>query len=203
MRKFKSTKGTMYFTRLPLRGYLEYTTEQLWPAVMPRFDKQEVPNKDVDEDEDDDEDEAYKVESHERDAEDEEEVENGEEGEEEACEIGEKSDKPDGGEDGDINYNPCGETSRSKCPNCRIDGKRKESHTSTCPISPARLLLAYVAIRKIPGRELCLHVDCDGTKGTSHHTKRCAKSNKWKDGRRYFFASSGSETPTSSGGAAA
>jgi len=90
LRKFKSTNGTMYFTRYPLRWYLEYATEQLRPAVMPRFDEQEVANKEVDEDEDDDEDEAYKGESHEEDAEDEEEVENGEEGEEETCEIGER-----------------------------------------------------------------------------------------------------------------
>jgi len=53
---------------------------------------------------------------HEEDGEDEEEVENGEEGEEEACEIGGKSDKSDGVEDGDVNYNPYGESS---CPNYR------------------------------------------------------------------------------------
>jgi len=145
---------------------------------MPLSDEKEIPNKEVDEDEDDDKDEGYKVEGHEGDAEDEEEVENGEEGEEEACEIGEKSDKSDGGEDGDINYNPCCETSCPKCPNCRIDGKQKESHTSTCPMSPARLLLAYAAIRKIPGREPCPNVDFDGTKRTSHHTKWCPKEGR-------------------------
>ena len=126
-------------------------------------------------------------------------LKNGEEGEEEACETGEKNDKSDGGEDGDINYNPCGETSCPKCPNCRVDWKRKKSHPPSCPISPARLLLAYAAFCKIPGRELCPHVDCDGTKGTFHHTKWCPKSNNWKDRRRYFFASSGSGTRTSSG----
>ena len=86
--------------------------------------------------------------------------------EEEAGEIGGKSNKSEGGGNGDINYNPCGETSCPKCPNCRVDGKRKKSHPPTCPISPARLLLAYAVIRKIPGRELCPHVDCDGTKLT-------------------------------------
>ena len=99
-----------------------YCIQQLRPTVMPRSDEKEVPNKEVDEEKNDDEDEGYKVEGHEEDNEDEEEVENGEEGEEEACEIGGKSDKSDRGEDGDINYNPCGETS---CPNCRGGRSRR------------------------------------------------------------------------------
>jgi len=144
---------------------------------MPRSDEKEVPNTEVDEEEEDDEDEAYKVEEHEEDEDNEEEVEKGEEGEEEAGEIEGENDKSDGGGDGDINYNPCDQTSCPKFPNCRVNGKRKESHTSTCPMSPIFLLLAYATIRKIPGRELCPHVVCDGTKRTFNHTKWCPKSN--------------------------
>ena len=57
-------------------------------------------------------------------------------------------------------------------------------HTHAHTHIHTRLLLAYAAICKIPGRELCPHFDCDGTKWTFHHTKWCSKSNNWKDGRQ-------------------